>query len=50
MGFYGLKDGVPMRSSKDPNMKIDWEAFDAVNRHHQALDAMDMVCVIIVPC
>ncbi|KAL3873369.1 hypothetical protein ACJMK2_036498 [Sinanodonta woodiana] len=32
-GFYGLKDGVLMRSSKDPNMKIDWDCFDAVDRH-----------------
>lgn len=32
-GFYGLKDGVLMRTSKDPNLKINWEAFDSINRH-----------------
>ncbi|XP_053403695.1 uncharacterized protein LOC123537801 [Mercenaria mercenaria] len=32
-GLWGMKDGVVMRSSKDPNFKIDWSSFDAVNRH-----------------
>ena len=32
-GLWGLKDGVVMRTSKDPNFKIDWTGFDAVNRH-----------------
>ncbi|KAL4237484.1 hypothetical protein ACF0H5_002200 [Mactra antiquata] len=32
-GLWGLKNGVVMRSSKDPNFKIDWTEFDAVNRH-----------------
>lgn len=33
VGFFGLKDAVLMRSSKDPNMVIDWSTFDSVNRH-----------------
>jgi len=33
VGYYGLKEGVRMRSSTDPNHKIDWETFDAVDRH-----------------
>ncbi|XP_045198092.2 uncharacterized protein LOC123552472 [Mercenaria mercenaria] len=37
--FYGLKDAVVMRSSKDPNLKIDWESFDSINRH-EAQDKM----------
>ena len=32
-GLWGMKDGVVMRSSNDPNFKIDWKSFDAVNRH-----------------
>lgn len=32
-GLWGLKNGVVMRSSKDPNFKVDWTEFDAVNRH-----------------
>ncbi|XP_041351420.1 uncharacterized protein LOC121370336 [Gigantopelta aegis] len=31
-GFYGLKDGILMRTTKDPNHKIDWEPFDTVDR------------------
>lgn len=40
VGFYGLKEGLLMRSSKDPGMKIDWESFDAVNRHDKQTAAM----------
>lgn len=32
-GLWGMKEGVVMRNSKDPNLKVDWAAFDAVNRH-----------------
>ena len=32
-GFYGLKNPVAMRSSTDPNLKIDWDSFDCINRH-----------------
>lgn len=38
-GFYGVKGAVLMRSSKDPNLKINWETFDAINRH-EAQDEM----------
>jgi hypothetical protein len=35
VGFYGLKDGVRLRSS-DPNWKgVDWESFDAVDRNQK---------------
>ncbi|XP_069117186.1 phytanoyl-CoA dioxygenase domain-containing protein 1 homolog [Argopecten irradians] len=27
-GFYGLKQGVLMRTAKDPNFKMSWEAFE----------------------
>ena len=40
VGFYGLKEGILMRSSKDPNMKVDWESFDAINRHDKQTAAM----------
>jgi len=36
VGFYNLKQGVRLRSSIDPNLVIDWDAFDAVSRHEQA--------------
>ena len=35
-GFYDLKQGIMMRSEKNPNLKIDWEQFDAVDRHQAA--------------
>jgi len=34
VGFYGLKEGVRMRSSTDPNLKIDWESYDTIDRHN----------------
>ncbi|XP_059145125.1 uncharacterized protein LOC131932276 [Physella acuta] len=36
VGFYGLKQGVLMRSEKNPVKKIDWESFNSVDRHIQA--------------
>ena len=39
VGFYGLKDGIKMRSSNDPDFKIDWESFDNINRHQEVLKA-----------
>lgn len=41
-GFYNLKDGVLMRSSKDPNLEIDWEKFNKVDRHQEQRKAMDV--------
>jgi hypothetical protein len=31
--FYGLKDCVRMRSSTDPDFRIDWDSFNNVNRN-----------------
>lgn len=39
VGFYGIKEGIPMRSSKDPSMEIDWETFNSLNRHTIAQEA-----------
>ncbi|KAH9505053.1 hypothetical protein Btru_061527 [Bulinus truncatus] len=36
IGMYGLKDGVLMRSAKNPVKKIDWDRFNSVDRHHEA--------------
>lgn len=36
VGFYGLKDGVLMRSKKNPVKEIDWDSFNNVDRHHEA--------------
>ncbi|XP_059148123.1 uncharacterized protein LOC131935636 [Physella acuta] len=35
VGFYGLKQSVLMRSEKTPVEKIDWEAFNKVDRHSE---------------
>ncbi|XP_006814546.1 uncharacterized protein LOC100368117 [Saccoglossus kowalevskii] len=32
-GFYGLKDNVLMRTSDNPNMEIDFDTFDKVDRN-----------------
>ncbi|XP_048585693.1 phytanoyl-CoA dioxygenase-like [Nematostella vectensis] len=32
-GFYGLKDNILMRTSKDPNFKPDFESFAKMDRH-----------------
>ncbi|XP_059145123.1 phytanoyl-CoA dioxygenase domain-containing protein 1-like isoform X2 [Physella acuta] len=44
VGFYGLKQGVLMRSEKNPVEKIDWDSFNSVDRHIQA----DINCKVIV--
>ncbi|KAK3092805.1 hypothetical protein FSP39_007424 [Pinctada imbricata] len=31
-GMFGLKPDVIMRTKEDPNMKIDWDTFDSLNR------------------
>uniref|UniRef100_A0A0B7BFG3 Phytanoyl-CoA dioxygenase n=1 Tax=Arion vulgaris TaxID=1028688 RepID=A0A0B7BFG3_9EUPU len=36
VGFYGLKDGVLMRSQKNPVKEIDWDTFNNVDRHREA--------------
>ncbi|KAK0041958.1 hypothetical protein Bpfe_028588 [Biomphalaria pfeifferi] len=43
VGFYGLKEGVLMRSAKNPVTKIDWEGFNKVDRHREA----DLDCKLI---
>lgn len=40
LGFYGLKEGVMMRSSKDPDLTIDWESFNAVDRNQKQIECM----------
>ncbi|XP_060071963.1 uncharacterized protein LOC132551834 [Ylistrum balloti] len=32
-GFYDLKQGVLMRTAKDPNFKMSWDVFDSTVRH-----------------
>lgn len=31
-GMFGLKESFVMRSSKDPDMEIDWKTFNSVDR------------------
>eukprot|EP00058_Branchiostoma_floridae_P020986 XP_002606476.1 hypothetical protein BRAFLDRAFT_93267 [Branchiostoma floridae] len=31
-GFEGIKDVIPMRSAKNPDLKPDWEKFESVDR------------------
>jgi len=33
VGFYDMKQGVRMRSSTNPNLVIDWDSFNAVDRN-----------------
>ena len=35
VGFYGLKEGVMMRSKKNPITQIDWDGFNKVDRNNQ---------------
>jgi len=37
-GFYGMKQGIPMRYENDPNYVINWEEFDAIDRHELQRD------------
>ncbi|KAI8517255.1 hypothetical protein Bbelb_058360 [Branchiostoma belcheri] len=41
VGIWGLKDCLPMRSAKNPDMKIEWEAFEAVDRNKQQQRSME---------
>ncbi|KAK7104220.1 phytanoyl-CoA dioxygenase domain-containing protein 1-like [Littorina saxatilis] len=40
VGFYELKDGILMRTKENPDMKVDWDAFDSVDRHTAATSEM----------
>ena len=42
IGFYGLKEGIKLRS-EDPNFKIDWEPFVAVNRNKKQAEYLQKV-------
>ncbi|XP_078680911.1 phytanoyl-CoA dioxygenase domain-containing protein 1 homolog [Branchiostoma floridae x Branchiostoma belcheri] len=42
-GLWGLKGSLPMRSAKNPDLVIDWEAFEAVDRNKQQQKSMDNV-------
>ncbi|XP_076463677.1 phytanoyl-CoA dioxygenase domain-containing protein 1-like [Babylonia areolata] len=44
VGFYDLKEGVLMRTKENPDMKIDWDCFDSVDRHNMALKAVAKDC------
>ncbi|XP_041352957.1 1-deoxypentalenic acid 11-beta-hydroxylase-like [Gigantopelta aegis] len=35
VGFYDLKPGLLMQSSKDPDFKIDWDSFNKIDRHKE---------------
>lgn len=41
VAFHDLKNGVRMRSSTDPDLVIDWDDFDSVDRHVQAAILLD---------
>lgn len=32
-GFYNLKDSVLMRTEDNPNMTVDWDKFEGIDRH-----------------
>ncbi|KAL8622941.1 hypothetical protein ACOMHN_027062 [Nucella lapillus] len=39
VGFYDLKEGVLMRTKEDPDMTVDWDSFNKVDRHDAAQKA-----------
>ena len=45
-GFYGLKEGIKLRSA-DPNFKIDWELFDAIDRNKKQAEYLEKVTLIM---
>ena len=47
VGYYGLKEGVRMRSSTDPDLRIDWEPFDAVDRHDPNAKVYWLLCACV---
>jgi len=55
VGFYGLKHGVRLRSSTDPNLVIEWDSFNAVMRHDRHKEGPETtwqvrLCDVIVMC
>jgi len=32
-GFFGLKPGVPLRSAKTPDLKVNWDEYDKFDRY-----------------
>ncbi|KAK7484969.1 hypothetical protein BaRGS_00023747 [Batillaria attramentaria] len=40
VGFYDLKNGVLMRTKANPDLKIDWDSFEGVDRHIAAVEEM----------
>ena len=42
VGLWQMKDGVLLRS-KDPNFKVDWTAFDSVDRQQAAYEYLGQV-------
>ena len=45
-GFYGLKDGLVFRDSKNPNHKIDWDSFFNIARNEEIDAAAGKVCIL----
>ncbi len=39
VGFYGLKEGLVMKTSKDPNHVINWQEFEKINRNVEQIEA-----------
>jgi hypothetical protein len=40
LGFFGLKEGVVMRSSKERNLPIDFTSFNSVSRHEKQVESV----------
>jgi len=39
-GLFNLKPGIVMRSSKDPNLKPDWETFCSIDRTQAQMESV----------
>lgn len=49
--MFGLKPDVIMRTKENPNMEIDWETFDSLNRTElQIKSVKDIVDVSTIYC
>jgi len=42
LGVYGVKEGIRMRSSENPSLKIDWEGFNRNDRRGAMRRALNL--------
>ena len=52
VGFYGIKEGILMRSSTEPDLVVDWAGFESVDRQtaDKLTDVEEKVCDKLFTC